>query len=554
MQQFCPDILITNYSMLEYMLLRPREQKIWDDTREWLASNNENKLLFVIDEAHMYRGSSGGEVALLIRRLFHKLGISRDRVQFILTTASMPNKNQQDVDSVMKFANELTASDKATQFCYLTGEREVIDGQLKYDIPAELLLSSDPSQFEDKDDLKLSALLSFWRQLEGFDQNINSLEAICNWMYDNLVYYRPFHELIKYCRGNAVSLGELSYGIFPDLGQENAEAIPDVQLSEEYTAVQQPLYSTLPDAEEMKLAPGCKNIRIASRTNQRIIMLNKGLDDKGFMVCKDCGAAMPGDDISVLNDVNRPYKSKYARSRCRHGNSFNVNLGYDFITDMLVLEFTIDDKVIDARRNDNPWLNRAAQSLAEALRLVASKKLDVEFTELVTGYRLRTGAEASYVDIYLYDSLSSGAGYAVSVADAIAELLSDMKELLSSCDCGSACSKCLKHYRNQYVHGMLDRFAALQLLEWGVDGIKASPIKPETQINMIMPLANILKQSGCEITADSEITATGRRIKKKIVIYPAMWVEPHATNTIFVSDAYIKYAKPYAVQKILDNI
>lgn len=51
------------------------------------------------------------------------------------------------------------------------------------------------------------------------------------------------------------------------------------------------------------------------------------------------------------------------------GNCFNVNLGYDFITDMLVLEFTIDVRIIDARRNDNPWLNRAAQSLAEALRL-----------------------------------------------------------------------------------------------------------------------------------------------------------------------------------------
>ena len=333
----------------------------------------------------------------------------------------------------------------------------------------------------------------------------------------------------------------------------NAEAIPDVQLSEEYTAVQQPLYSTLPDAEEMKLAPGCKNIRIASRTNQRIIMLNKGSDDKGFMVCKDCGASMPGDNISVLNDINRPYKSKFARNRCRHGNSFNVNLGYDFITDMLVLEFTIDDKIIDARRYDNPWLSRAAQSLAEALRLVASKKLDVEFTELVTGYRLRKGAEASYVDIYLYDSLSSGAGYAVSVADVIDELLSDMKELLSSCDCGSACSKCLKHYRNQYVHGMLDRFAALQLLEWGIEGIKASPINPEKQISMIKPLTSILKQSGCEIFTDSEITAIGHRSKKKIVIYPAMWVEPHASNTVFVSDAYIKYAKPYAVQRILDN-
>ena len=186
MQQFCPDILITNYSMLEYMLLRPREQKIWNDTREWLASNSENKLMFVIDEAHMYRGSSGGEVALLIRRLFHKLGISRDRVQFILTTASMPNKSQQDVDSVMKFANELTASDTATRFCYLTGEREVIDGQLKYDIPAELLLNSDPGQFEDRDEVKLSALLSFWRQLDGFDSGITSLESVYNWMYEIL--------------------------------------------------------------------------------------------------------------------------------------------------------------------------------------------------------------------------------------------------------------------------------------------------------------------------------------------------------------------------------
>ena len=101
---------------------------------------------------------------------------------------------------------------------------------------------------------------------------------------------------------------------------------------------------------------------------------------------------------------------------------------------------------------------------------------------------------------------------------------------------------------------MLDRFAALQLLEWGTEGINAPPIKSETQINMIMPLANILKQSGCEITTDGEITAIRRRSTKKVVIYPAMWVEPHATNTIFVSDAYIKYAKPYVVQKILDNI
>lgn len=88
MQYHCPDILVTNYSMLEYMLLRPREAGIWKQTTKWLQSAPENKLLFIIDEAHMYRGSAGGEVALLIRRLFHKLGIGRDKMQFILTTAS----------------------------------------------------------------------------------------------------------------------------------------------------------------------------------------------------------------------------------------------------------------------------------------------------------------------------------------------------------------------------------------------------------------------------------------------------------------------------------
>ena len=71
---------------------------------------------------------------------------------------------------------------------------------------------------------------------------------------------------------------------------------------------------------------------------------------------------------------------------------------------------------------------------------------------------------------------------------------------------------------------------------------------------MIMPLVIILKQSGCEVTFDGEIIVAGRRNKKKVVVYPAMWVEPQAASTIFVSDAYTKCAKPYAAQKILENI
>ena len=104
MQKCCPDILITNYSMLEYMLLRNTEQEIWKETRRWLAERKENRLLFIIDEAHMYRGSSGGEVALLIKRLLHKLQIGKDKVQFILTTASMPSSTDEDWEAVRNFS------------------------------------------------------------------------------------------------------------------------------------------------------------------------------------------------------------------------------------------------------------------------------------------------------------------------------------------------------------------------------------------------------------------------------------------------------------------
>ena len=107
----CPDILITNYSMLEYMMLRPIERSIFAQTARWL----ENKGTFftvVLDEAHMYRGATGAEVAFLLRRLFARLGIKRDRVRFILTTASVGGTTA-DEAAARDFACDLTGLPRA---------------------------------------------------------------------------------------------------------------------------------------------------------------------------------------------------------------------------------------------------------------------------------------------------------------------------------------------------------------------------------------------------------------------------------------------------------
>lgn len=334
----------------------------------------------------------------------------------------------------------------------------------------------------------------------------------------------------------------------------NGVEIPYAQLTEEYSPVQQPLYSTLPDSETMTALGHAKNIRMACRSNQRIIMLNKGVNDRGFMVCTDCGAAFPGDEWKTLNQVERPYRANYIRSKCKHSNAVNVNLGYDFVTDMLVLEFRLDEGLINTDKK-NLWLERAAQSLSEALRLVASHTLDIEFIELVTGYRLRKNQSGFFVDLYMYDSLSSGAGYAVSLSENAEELLQKTEILLSGCTCDSACHKCLKHYRNQYIHGELDRFAARDLLKWGVDGKTAESLPIDAQRKLMKPLTSILEVKGYQLTVSgNRMTIQKETSQKELVVYPAMRSEPHKTGTIFVSDAFLKYAKPYAVQQIVDEM
>ena len=339
---------------------------------------------------------------------------------------------------------------------------------------------------------------------------------------------------------------------------KNARFIQEAQLTEEYSSAQQPFYSTLPEADEMRSILDCTHIRMASRANQRIVMLNRGPSSQGFMVCKDCGAAMPGDTDDVFRvkgkEVGRPYRSKFAQSPCKHFETVHVDLGYDFVTDMLVLEFALNDGEIRTEQENRLWLDRAAQSLAEALRLAASKELDVEFTELVTGYRFRRNTSGAFVDIYLYDNLSSGAGYAVSIAEEIKVLLEKTAELLNGCNCETSCHNCLQHYRNQFVHGMLDRHAALDLLNWGMYGTLAAALSIKEQADAVSPLWRILEASGYRISLNErELAISNGQEEKQLTVYPAMWNEPKDPHQIYVSNALLKYARPYALNKITQS-
>ena len=97
-----PHILLTNYSMLEYLLIRPDDSPLFDSglATEWR--------FFVIDEAHQYRGAKGIEMGMLLRRLKQRLreGGRKESFQCIATSATLTNGDKEQ-HLVANFAAEL---------------------------------------------------------------------------------------------------------------------------------------------------------------------------------------------------------------------------------------------------------------------------------------------------------------------------------------------------------------------------------------------------------------------------------------------------------------
>jgi DEAD/DEAH box helicase domain-containing protein len=91
MQDHAPDILITNYSMLNIMLMRAVEGPIFDQTRAWLEASTSNIFHLVVDELHAYRGTPGTEVAYLLRVLLDRLGLhpNHPQLRIIASSASL---------------------------------------------------------------------------------------------------------------------------------------------------------------------------------------------------------------------------------------------------------------------------------------------------------------------------------------------------------------------------------------------------------------------------------------------------------------------------------
>ncbi|NZA01879.1 DEAD/DEAH box helicase [Ottowia beijingensis] len=112
-----PEILVTNPTMLEYMLVRAQDAPILEKSKGKLG-------WIVLDEAHNYIGSQAAELALLLRRVLHAFGTSADQVHFVATSATIGASDEPARRQLQEFLASLAGvgSDRVT---VVYGEREI---------------------------------------------------------------------------------------------------------------------------------------------------------------------------------------------------------------------------------------------------------------------------------------------------------------------------------------------------------------------------------------------------------------------------------------------
>jgi len=100
MRQAPPDILITNYVMLDLLLTRHEDKKLFPEKHKGYLK------YIVLDEIHTYSGNTGADVAGLIRRVKHKTH-SQEQIQCIGTSATIQDNKKTGTAAIIEFAEKI---------------------------------------------------------------------------------------------------------------------------------------------------------------------------------------------------------------------------------------------------------------------------------------------------------------------------------------------------------------------------------------------------------------------------------------------------------------
>ena len=210
-------------------------------------------------------------------------------------------------------------------------------------------------------------------------------------------------------------------------------------------------------------------------TRQHLLVTNRGPREEGYTYCTKCGLIEP--TALPKGVVGAAHQKPYPDSRdanCQGGRATKgLVLGTDFISDVLLVSMSVRPPLTLA-----PGLlatDVALRTICEALTKAACARLELEANELQAEYRpalTAAGRDGREAEIYLYDTLPGGAGFAQRVGLLRLLVLEDALQILEGCpeECDRSCYRCLRSYKNKFEHDLLDRHVGASLLRFALHG------------------------------------------------------------------------------------
>jgi hypothetical protein len=206
-----------------------------------------------------------------------------------------------------------------------------------------------------------------------------------------------------------------------------------------------------------------------------LLMTNTGPRSEGYTYCTRCGLVEPTATASTLvaGSHPKPYPDDRNPNCPGSASTRGLVLGTDFISDVLLVRIGVTAPI--TLRPEFLSTHVALRTVAESLTIAATRRLDIEATELQAEFRpaLTTlGHQGLEAEIYLYDTLAGGAGFTRRVNDLGIEIFKGALALLEDCpaDCDESCYRCLRSFRNRFEHSLLDRHVGASLLRYLIDG------------------------------------------------------------------------------------
>ncbi len=162
-----PDILLTNYKMLDYLLVRPKDASLWKENKA------ETLKYIMVDELHTFDGAQGTDLACLLRRLKARLSTPKDYICSVGTSATIGNK--ENISNILNYASEIFG-EKFEEDAIITEDRLQPEEFFKEEISEFKVPTNDEInaiyEAYQKDNFEDFIKLSVKAWFESFDENI----------------------------------------------------------------------------------------------------------------------------------------------------------------------------------------------------------------------------------------------------------------------------------------------------------------------------------------------------------------------------------------------